>query len=138
MKSEELGRNRRKVLIVDDNEDLVSVLEALLEFDGYEVKSARDGSDGYLAYILYQPDLVITDIHMPEKNGVELIREIRAHDPKVKTIYMSADLGRFHTLLENEIETYGVDLLQKPFSITELRRLLSKLLFGAVHEKSEV
>jgi DNA-binding NtrC family response regulator len=139
MKPEEIGRNRKKkVLIIDDNEDLASVIAALLEFDGYEVRLARDSNNGYQAYIFFQPHLVITDIQMPGKNGLELIGEIRAHDPKVKTIYMSADLGRFHALLEDEIERYQVVLLKKPFSTTELRGLLSKLLSDAVDEKSEV
>jgi YesN/AraC family two-component response regulator len=99
-----------------------------LEFDGYEVRLARDGSDGYLAYILFQPDLVLTDIRMPRKNGLELMKEIRTHDPKVRTIYMSADPGLFRTILEDEIERYQVSLLRKPFSTTELRGMISKLL----------
>jgi len=128
MKVGQIEQIRRKILIVDDNEGLTSVLEVLLEFDGYEVRLARDGSDGYLAYILFQPDLVLTDIRMPRKNGLELMKEIRTHDPKVRTIYMSADPGLFRTILEDEIERYQVSLLRKPFSTTELRGMISKLL----------
>lgn len=137
MKTEKIGRIRRKILIVDDHEDLASVIEASLEFDGYEVRSARDGSDGYLAYTVFQPDLVITDIQMPGKNGLELMREIRAHNPKVRTIYMSADLGRYRALLEDEAARYQVNLLRKPFSTFELRGLLTELLSDAVHDKPE-
>jgi DNA-binding NtrC family response regulator len=128
MKVGQIEQIRRKILIVDDNEGLTSVLEVLLEFDGYEVRLAQDGSDGYLAYILFQPDLVLTDIRMPRKNGLELMKEIRTHDPKVRTIYMSADPGLFRTILEDEIERYQVSLLRKPFSTTELRGMISKLL----------
>ena len=125
-------------MIVDDNEDLASVIAALLEFDGYEVRLARDSSNGYQAYILFQPHLVITDIQMPGKNGLELMQEIRAHNPKVRTIYMSADLGRYQALLEDEAARYRVNLLRKPFSTFELRGLLAELFSDTVQEKSEL
>ena len=114
-----------KILIVDDNRDLASLLKMMLEDEGYEVKSAEDGRDGYLAYLLFRPDLVITDIQMPEKDGLELMKTIRAHDPKVRTIYMSANLSRFSSSLEDERKRYQVCFLEKPFSIVELMRLVS-------------
>ncbi len=113
-----------KILIVDDNLGLAHILKIILEEERFEVRLARDGRDGYLTYLLFTPELVMTDIQMPEKNGFELMEAIREHNPGVKTIYMSADLSRFRQLLEKERMGYPVSCLQKPFSKGELMRSL--------------
>jgi DNA-binding response OmpR family regulator len=113
-----------KILIVDDNQGLAHILKIMLEDEGYEVRLAFDGRDGYLAYLLFKPDLVITDIQMPEKNGLELMKVIRNHNPEVKTIYISGNLSEFQSLLQMEKMRYQVDYLQKPFSKNELMRLV--------------
>jgi len=114
-----------RVLVVDDNEQIVSVIQVLLELEGHEVRTAAGMEEGYVTYLQFRPDVVLTDIQMPEEEGLELMRRIRVHDPKIKTIYMSGDLGRFRSLLEEEQKRYKVGLLQKPFSTAELIRLLS-------------
>ena len=116
-----------KILVVDDNQDLAFLIKWMLEEEGYEVRSARDGSDGYSTYLLFNPDLVLTDIQMPEKKGLELIREIRSHNPGVRTIYMSGDLSPYWFPLEEEKEKYHVGVLEKPFSKNELMGLVSRL-----------
>jgi len=98
----------------------------MLEEENYEVRLARDGKDGYLTYLLFKPDLVITDIQMPERSGFKLMEIIRMHNPEVKTIYISADLSRFRTFLEEEKTKYQASFLEKPFSRSELFRLLSQ------------
>ncbi len=113
-----------KVLIVDDNQDLVFLIKWMLEEEGYEVKSAVNGRDGYATYLLFKPDLVLTDIQMPEKNGLDLIKEIRCHNPEVRTIYMSGDLSQYWSPLKEEKEKYHVEILEKPFSKDELMNML--------------
>jgi CheY-like chemotaxis protein len=115
-----------KILIVDDNQDLAFLIKWMLEDEGYDVRSAQNGSDGYTTYLLFNPDLVLTDIQMPEKNGLELIKEIRCHNPGVKTIYMSGDLSRYGSPLEEEKEKYHVGILEKPFSRNELISLVAR------------
>jgi DNA-binding NtrC family response regulator len=122
------GQVQGKILIVDDNEDFASILEAMLDFEGYQVRTARDARDGYLAFALFRPDLVITDIQMPGKSGLELIKEIRTQNPEVRTIYMSGDPGRFRREIEEEMKRHRARLLQKPFSAVDLRDLLAGLL----------
>lgn len=117
-----------KILIVDDNKDLALIIQIMLEDEGYEVRQAHDGQDGYGIFLNFKPDLVITDIHMPGKNGLELMEHIRRHDPSVKTIYMSGDLISFLSPLEEEKKRYPVSLLEKPFSKGELMGLLSGLM----------
>ena len=88
------------------------------------MKSAKDGEDGYLTYLLFNPDIVLTDIQMPEKNVLELMGHIRSHNPTVKTIYMSGDLSQFWSPLEEEKQKYHVGVLEKPFSRNELMSLI--------------
>ena len=117
-----------KVLIVDDNEDLASIVQEIIENENYRARTAGDGEDGYLAYLHFRPHLVITDIQMPGKNGFELMKDIRVHNPKIRTIYMSSYLSRFRSLLEQEKKRYHASFLRKPFSKVELIGLVSKNL----------
>ncbi len=111
---------------MDDNLELGSILQIMLEDAGHEVKSAGDGIDGYLAYLLFNPDLVITDIQMPGENGLELMKHIRMHNPTIRAVYMSGDLDRYDLPLEEEKKRYSVSLLEKPFSKDELMRAVSR------------
>ncbi|MFQ5850104.1 MAG: response regulator [Candidatus Binatia bacterium] len=114
-----------KVLIIEDNECLALIIQLVLEREGYVVRTARDGRHGYHSYVVFRPHVVITDIEIPEINGIEMMRRIRMHNPKVRTIYMSGHPGRFRLLLEEEKRRYKVSLLKKPFCKVELLRLLS-------------
>jgi len=117
-----------RILIVDDSQELASAIQIMLEDEGYEVRLAKDGRDGYGVFLEFKPDLVITDIQMPGENGLELMEHIRMHDPTVRTIYMSGDLISFCSPLEEEKKRYPVSLLEKPFSKGELIGLLSGLM----------
>ena len=115
-----------KILIVDDNRSLATVIQCMLEQKGYEVSSASDGSEGYSVYFQFRPDLVITDIQMPGENGLELISHIREKDPSVKTIYMSGNLEKFDRLLEEERKRFHINILSKPFIIEDLIKQVSE------------
>ncbi len=116
-----------KVLVVDDNQELASAIEMMLEDLGYEIRLARDGQEGYGVYLEFKPDLVVTDIHMPGENGLELMEHIRTHNPMVRTIYMSGDLDSFLLPIEEERKRYPVSYLEKPFSKNDLVGLVSGL-----------
>ena len=86
---------------------------------------AGDGAAGYGTYLLFRPDLVITDIEMPEKSGLEMAAHIRKHNPRTEIIYMSVDPDRFRSRLEEEKKRYRVGFLQKPFSRLELMKTVT-------------
>ena len=111
-----------KVLVVDDNRFLADTIQETLEIDGLDVRSARDGLDGYSAYLLFKPDIVITDIQMPRKTGPEMMKSIRIHNPKIKTIYMSGDIATFEPFLIEEKKRYPVSYFEKPFHLESLIR----------------
>ncbi len=87
-----------KVLVVDDDRFLVETIQEILKNDGLEVMSACDGVDGYWTYLLFKPDVVITDIQMPRKNGLEMMKRIRIHNPMIKTIYISGSIAPFQSV----------------------------------------
>jgi CheY-like chemotaxis protein len=114
-----------KVLVVDDNRQLAAIIQEVLEDNGNDVVTAFDGVDGYSAYLAFRPDLVITDIQMPRKNGLDMMWHIRAHDPTIRTIYMSADMSSYQSLIKEEKNQYPVSFFEKPFSLESLARLVS-------------
>ena len=115
-----------KVLVVDDNRLLADTIQETLEIDGLDVRSAHDGLDGYSAYLLFKPDIVITDIQMPRKTGPEMMKNIRIHNPKIKTIYMSGEMRSFEPLLIEEKKRYPVSYFEKPFSLESLIRVVTE------------
>lgn len=118
-----------KVLVVDDNEVLTGIIKDILEMEQiYHVKTAEDGEEGYTAFLHFNPDIILTDIEMPVKNGLEMIRNIRIHNPAIKTIYMSADSNKYRTFLEEEKSRYKANLLDKPFSFSSMMDLFQEYL----------
>jgi len=115
-----------KVLVVDDNKDLADLIQCVLESEGIEVMSAHDGIKGYRAYLLFKPDLVITDIQMPGETGLEMMHHIRAHNPMIKTVYMSGNIDAYRLSLEREQKRYPATILRKPFRLETLMELVSE------------
>jgi CheY-like chemotaxis protein len=80
---------QHKILVIDDNVVVRNTIVQILESEGYEVIGAEDGRKGLSAFRTEHPDLVVTDIIMPEKEGIETIRDIRAESPNAKIIAIS-------------------------------------------------
>lgn len=77
------------ILVVDDDPQVRSLLTKILEREGYDVTPAADGSEAVTAYQAEPYDLVITDLVMPEKEGIETFNELRRFDPDVKVVAIS-------------------------------------------------
>ncbi len=117
-----------KVLIVDDNRGLASLIQVRLEREGHKVRTATNGREGYATHQILNPDLIISDIFMPGESGLEMMKKIRIHDPHVKTIYITGDLDPFRDALEEEQKHYPVRFIQKPFSPREISEMISQLI----------
>ena len=116
-----------KILIVDDNEVLADLIKAMLEVEkSYHVMTAENGGEGYAAFLTFKPDVILTDIEMPVKDGLEMVKDIRVHQPSIKAIYMSADLTRYRSSLEKEKAKYKAALLDKPFTISQVMGLFDE------------
>src|SRR3990170_186442 len=78
-----------RILIIDDDASIRRTLQLMLSKAGYEVMQASDGSEGMRLWRDRGGDLVITDLHMPQKDGIETIVELLSHSPGVRIIAMS-------------------------------------------------
>ena len=110
----------KTVLIIDDDEKVLEAIKDVLETDSYVVRTASDGASGIRCFDADPPDLVITDINMPDVEGIELIRTLAKRDRKVPVIAMSGDPVGSKFLKAARL-LGAVDTLLKPFSTAELR-----------------
>jgi CheY-like chemotaxis protein len=100
-----------RILLVEDEERVRALLKGVLDSNGYEVQEASSGKEALQSYALSPPDLILTDLVMPDMEGIELITKIRKSDPNLKIIAMS---GSNYLYIA---ERLGVDgILAKPFS----------------------
>lgn len=115
-----------KILIVDDEHDLVDAYVRLLERSGHRCIGAFDASEAISIIDAESPDLVITDLSLPDSSGVEIVRHVRAKLPATPIIVVS---GHNTPQLHEEARRAGASIsLLKPISIAELRRVISEAL----------
>ena len=109
--------DQARILVVDDEPQLTRVLRTGLKSRGYDVRAAADGLAGFEAFNDWHPDLVITDLAMPNVDGLELCRRLRAIS-QVPIIVLSAK-GEEKTKVE-ALDLGADDYVTKPFGIDEL------------------
>jgi CheY-like chemotaxis protein len=121
------GQGKKKILIVEDEFGLQEMFRDVLLMEGYDVRYAVDGEEGYHIYLEFLPDLIFTDVVMPKMSGLELVRKIRQNNPKIKVIYTSGFLGlkNIKKALNEEVREYGYPCLPKPFKISALLELVN-------------
>ena len=117
------------ILIVDDDPQFIKLLKKILGNAGYETMAAPDGEVGLETFKAHSPDLIIIDMIMPEKEGLETIIEIRRIDPKVKIIAISGG-GRFDpfTYLPMAEKLGAAETFTKPIDREELLEKVTSLL----------
>jgi DNA-binding response OmpR family regulator len=119
-----------KILVIDDEEPLRDLLTKMLTRERHEVVTAADGMQGMLTFDKFHPDLVITDIIMPNKDGIEVIAELLARDSKTRIIAISG--GRRMVTAEFNLESATIlgakAILLKPFTFDQLREAISLAL----------
>ena len=113
-----------KVLIADDEYDLLSTLVAIFEEEGHEVIPAESGQVALKVLETVRPDLVLLDVMMPRKSGVDVLREIRARPglEEVPVIQMSAAVPR-----PDGAESRWSAFLRKPFTYDRLMEVVRRL-----------
>jgi PAS domain S-box-containing protein len=117
---------RRRVLVVDDNEDMRETLGILLTQDGHEVQLAKDGPSGLQAALTFRPDIALLDLGLPGFDGYALARSIRAHD-EGKQIYLVALTGYGQAEDRRRAKEAGFDeLVVKPLDVNQLARLIQR------------
>jgi len=113
------------VLVIDDEADIRALLREALERDGHEVLTARDGRDGLQVYQERRPAVVITDVFMPRRSGIDLVLELARTDTPPKIIAISGVTGS--TFLEAAREANVARTFVKPFDVREVMRAVREL-----------
>jgi len=122
----------RRILIVDDDPGIRRTLHLLLSKSGYQVTQAGDGLEALRLWREHGGDLVITDLHMPEKNGIEMIVELLTHSPGMRIIAMSGGgQTKRLDLLGNATMLGAVFTIEKPFTLPEMLAVVQRALNGA-------
>jgi DNA-binding NtrC family response regulator len=118
-----------RILIIDDEAMIRDLLAKILEREGYETITASGGKDGIKIYRENSVDLIITDLIMPEKEGIETIMELRRDFEDVKIIAMSGG-GKIdaETYLQIAKTMGAIKTIAKPFDRNELLNIIRKLL----------
>jgi YesN/AraC family two-component response regulator len=118
-----------RILVADDEAPIRELLRQALEMNGYEVIEASNGVETVKLFRENQIDLVITDIIMPDKEGLESIMDLKEIDPDVKIIAMSGG-GRLepHSYLQMASKFGAKKVFQKPLSISLLLSTIKEIL----------
>ncbi|MBQ2733552.1 MAG: response regulator transcription factor [Clostridia bacterium] len=114
-----------KILVVDDDVNICDILRMYLEREGYEVKIANDGAEGVEMFKRFDPDLVLLDIMLPEKDGWQVCREIREVSPN-PIIMITAKGEVFDKVLG--LELGADDFIVKPFDTKEVTARVKAVL----------
>jgi CheY-like chemotaxis protein len=123
---------KRRILVIDDEVGIRRALRTVLERGGYQVREAANGHDAVRLWREETSDLVITDIHMPDRDGIETILELRAISPDLPIIAVSGSGERKCRDLLRDAKLHGtVRTLDKPFRLTEILDCVSEVLQGA-------
>jgi two-component system alkaline phosphatase synthesis response regulator PhoP len=129
-----MDANLKKVLIVDDEPDILEIISYNLEKEGYEIQTAKNGQDALDKMPFFKPDLVILDIMMPKINGVEVCKRLRSKPEYNDTLII------FLTALNDEssqikgLETGADDYVSKPISPKVLVSRVNAI-FRRVHKQ---
>ncbi len=110
-----------KVLIIDDDRMIRMTVQRGLSSEGFEVIEAANAAEGLAAVDAHRPDVALVDVFMPEMNGLELFRKIRALDRKLPMIFVTSDTSSETTIEAMRLGAF--DYLAKPINIQQLRNL---------------
>lgn len=116
------------VLVIDDEPLVRKTIRLTLERSGHRVLEACDGRDGERAFAAEHVDLVVTDVLMPDQEGIETIRNLRRTDPGVRILAMSGG-GRTKNqeFLELAMKLGATATIAKPFDLAEFTRAVDRL-----------
>jgi len=126
---------KRNILVVDDEAQITRVLKTSLSAQGYGIRTASDGMQALLEMKTWSPDLIITDLRMPNMDGLELCRQVRS-ESRIPIIVLSVK-GE-ETIKVEALDAGADDYVTKPFSINELlARVRAALRRTQIDEQSE-
>jgi len=124
-----MAEQKKRILVVDDEENTRLALTRLLSRDGYEVKTASDGSDALNLIRSHPVELIITDLNMPVMDGLEFLKELNREHPTSHVIMLTA-YGEVESYLE-ALNLGAFEYLNKPVKFEELRKVIQRIFEGS-------
>ena len=121
-KEDAVGSVATKVLVVDDDPDLQEILGICLRHWGFEVASAANGNDGARLAESYHPDIVLSDVMMPDISGIDLLKSLLSKEPGRPVILMTG--YSTSDMVAAAIKDGALDLLTKPLDYRKLKSIL--------------
>lgn len=118
--------NNAKILIIEDNEDLVFSLTKVLKNEGYQVISAESGEEGLEILQKDLIDLILLDLNLPKMNGLEILSTVKANDPDMVVLMMTASTGVQPAI--EALKKGAFEYLMKPFELDELKVVVKNAL----------
>lgn len=116
---------KRKVLIVDDDRDIVTIVSTILSGRGWDIKAAYNGREALEAVTASKPDIILLDIMMPEMNGIEVLKRIKKIDTDARIIMITA-FGDVESYLDS-MELGAYEYINKPFETDELLEMIDRV-----------
>ncbi len=123
---ESTKETKKKILLVDDDPAVRTMLKDAFEFLGYEVLEAEDGEQGLEIFVSNNPDLVISDIYMPRMNGLHLLRNIRRKNFHARIILMTG-FSHYRQLVADQ-NSRPDGYFEKPFIIADVAKAVESLI----------
>lgn len=121
--------DQKKILIVEDDELMIKILQFVLKKENYQLTIAKDGLNAIERIPIIEPDMVLTDVMLPYKSGLEVINFIKENYPTMPVIVLSA-LGEEERTVVEAFKLGADDFVAKPFNPNELilrvKRLFNK------------
>ena len=114
----------KKVLIIDDERDILDSLGSILQDEGFDVFKAADGNEGLILFDRERPDVVFLDIWMPEMDGLEVLERIKAKDRRSRVVIISGH-GTISTAVE-AVKMGAYDFLEKPLHIEKVLEVIHR------------
>lgn len=119
--------SKRRILIIDDDQDINNLFKLLLEHDGYKVNAYTDPVDALYAFRKNTIDLVLLDLKMPKMSGMLLYQKLRKIDPNLLFCFITADKEYIQYLKKSIAEIEKV-VIYKPIHLNDLRSKINSLL----------
>ncbi len=124
-------QNRARILIIDDEESIRHSLASFFEDEGFDVLTAENGQTGLDLFLNGKIDIVLTDLRMPVKDGIDVMKDIHAHDPEMPIVIISG-VGRKEDVIK-AIRMGAKDYISKPIDdLSEISHVINKVLENAV------
>jgi two-component system response regulator AtoC len=115
-----------RVMVVDDDAETLALLREVIAKDGHDVETAEDAETALVRLGEWQPELVITDIHMPGMDGLALLAAVREKEPDIPVVLLTA-FGSLKTAVD-AIKAGAFDYLSKPFIVDDIRLVVRRAL----------